>query len=124
MSDTNQTGNYASYATSLAGMSANWQPIITAPRDGTLIETRCEYGVAPWYGVFRWKDGRWQSEDGVTGVGETRLSWRPLTQHSWPYVDPTGGAQNTNEYWLRAVDAKHGTSFSKQPAPRPWWRFW
>lgn len=36
--------------------SENWQPMASAPRDGTPVEIKNSYGVAPWYGLFRWTD--------------------------------------------------------------------
>lgn len=32
-----------------------WRPISTAPRDGTIIETRDDYGVMPSYALDRWQ---------------------------------------------------------------------
>jgi len=98
-----------------------WQPMWKAPRDGTVIEMRNSYGVMPWYGLFKWTDmiasandptlhkidqPRWAS---VTQQGmsqgeesEQHLTWRPApTTAPRAYVDPTGGAQETPEYWRR-----------------------
>lgn len=35
---------------------SGWQSMITAPHDGTWVELKCTYGVAPWYCVARWTD--------------------------------------------------------------------
>lgn len=36
--------------------TSGWRDIASAPRDGTIIEIRNCYGVAPTYGLFRWGD--------------------------------------------------------------------
>lgn len=113
----------------------DWQPMATAPKDGTIIEVKCTYGVAPWFDLFRWtnkyrvsvtecgtdRDGkpysnqkppeeitgdfRWHSatKDGSSIDGEDdSFMWRPTSQIPESYIDPTGGAQNTQGYWIRA----------------------
>ena len=98
------------------GGQDGWTPISTAPKDGTVIEVRCTFGVAPWYGLYFWKkeiffnnagrhEGRWcKSGDENRGFDpdDRFFSWRNTNQTSTQYVDPTGGAQNTEEYWRRA----------------------
>ena len=99
-----------------------WQPISLAPRDGTTIEMLETYGVAPWYGLFKWTryrvaldlDGKfhvftaiepsWIGADNPTrGVQEDScLFWRPY-KGTGKYVDPTGGAQNSMAYWCAAI---------------------
>jgi hypothetical protein len=81
-----------------------WQGMSTAPRDGTIIEIECRYGIEPWRGLFRWElghseiyggglsddpdldgnwrpaKGRWMDADAPTqgiGVGDSNLVWRP-----------------------------------------------
>lgn len=123
-------------ATLLIGSTAadaqEWRTMDSAPRDGTVIEIQNNYGVAPWYGIFRYggkmtiesctleSDGTtffpcdnpkfvevdagdsWVSVDrpghGLDPKDERYWKWRPHTD-SAPYVDPTGGAQNTAAYW-------------------------
>ena len=41
------------YYRSIAHDMAEWQPMDTAPRDGTVVEIRQSYGVAPWYAVAK-----------------------------------------------------------------------
>lgn len=83
-----------------------WQSMSTAPKDGTQVEICCTYGVAPWYGVYSWKNGRWSEvNDNSKGLTEDNsFHWRPYSNGKCPaeYIDPTGGAQNTRNYWLRA----------------------
>lgn len=103
-----------------------WLPMNSAPRDGTPIEIRCTYGVAPWYGLFQWtnkftceQDGkiyeytgapRWAKiGDDASGFTEDdSFRWRPYHGGPASYVDPTDGAQNTPEYWRGAVASKYG----------------
>lgn len=101
----------------------------TAPRDGTVVEIKCSYGVAPWYGLFRWtdeqvvtardgtkmafktKDPSWVGVDrpghGLCS-GDDSLQWRPHDGNAEAYVDPTGGAQSDPAYWRAAVARKYG----------------
>ena len=102
----------------------DWQHLSTAPRDGTVVEMRCTYGVAPWYGLFRWTnevigpDGtvlftrdypEWVGyvDPSLSVTEDEHLRWRPYNG-SLPYVDPTGGAQNEGAYWRGAVATKFG----------------
>jgi hypothetical protein len=111
-----------------------WQPIDTAPKDGTIVEIRCTYGVAPWYGLYRWTkqvtmpvyekhaDGGYTSRmqtmdspgwhkvgDESAGFSEdSSVTWRPYKGAELAYVDPTGGAQNSMAYWRGASAAKAG----------------
>lgn len=86
-----------------ASYGGNWQPVSTAPRDGTTVEMLETFGVAPWYGLFKWtKDDGWMRADGSSqGVMENYcLFWRPYKPApTTPYVDPTGGAQDKVAYW-------------------------
>jgi hypothetical protein len=94
----------------------NWRSMESAPRDGTIIELRCTYGVAPWYGLHRWttegftSDPRWNSVDKPNqsiAADEEYLAWRPYAGSPENYVDPTGGAQNDPRYWREAVARKY-----------------
>lgn len=92
----------------------------SAPRDGTPVELCCTYGVAPWYGMYAWLSKRimkdqngnpmtFEGEPGWVDVNdnskgvsdEAHLHWR-LNKTQGQYIDPTGGAQNTPEYWRKA----------------------
>ena len=112
---------------------SGWRSMDTAPRDGTIVELKCTYGVAPWYNLFRWSDGRWeQHDDPSMGVSsEDSLHWRPYSGEPSAYADPTGGAQNDAAYWRSAAARAHGLPpdyFEKSaagtaPTTRPsWWR--
>jgi len=99
-----------------------WQPVSIAPRDGTTVEMLETYGVAPWYGLFKWTRFRvafgiddkyyvftapepsWVSaDDPRMGVQEDScLFWRPY-KGTGKYIDPTGGAQNSMAYWCAAI---------------------
>jgi hypothetical protein len=79
----------------------------SAPRDGTVIELVCIYGIAPWYMSARWNGRRWEDAcDPTRGVrGDETLRWRPRPHAGDPasYVDPTNGAQNSQDYWQAAM---------------------
>lgn len=91
---------------------SEWQEMSTAPRDGTPIEVRCTYGIAPWYGLYIWgvepewpdSDPRWmQVGDPCAGICENMsFQWRPYQGDPLAYIDPTHGAQETMEYWQAA----------------------
>lgn len=126
-------------ASAMRGMDNDygWQPISSAPREGTIIETKNSYGVAPTYCLARWtaevsclafvqqEDGStkqerttyignspsWQradSQDGGNPMDGPHLTWRPYKGDPAAYVDPTGGLQNSMAYWRGAVAAKYG----------------
>jgi hypothetical protein len=103
----------------------NWAPMATAPRDGTVIELRCTYGVAPSYGLYAW-DAEWpwwkSVKDPRTGFmvdAETSLKWRPCVGDPAGYVDPTGGAQNDMAYWRGAAAASGGLDPDTFERPDP-----
>lgn len=117
----------------------------TAPRDGTVIEVRCTYGVAPWYGIYRWGDKITVVQDGITHEmhGQPRwvkvgdecsgfledqtFSWRPVTGMVSSYVDPTGGRQDDPAYWRAAVARKYGlpeSYFEQKPSLLRRWFGW
>jgi hypothetical protein len=83
-----------------------WNNINAAPRDGTVIEIQNNWGVAPWFGLYKWVGGRgWQDaadERSSVSDGE-HLSWRSYSGDLVAYVDPLNGAQDTMEYWDDAV---------------------
>jgi hypothetical protein len=106
----------------------DWRSMDSAPRDGSTIEVRCTYGVAPWFGLYHWTDEmnyrdqsgalhqmrgqskRW-GKVGDEGMGFDEgpsFSWRPYRGDAAHYQDPTGGAQNSMAYWRGAVAAKYG----------------
>lgn len=113
----------------------DWRPISEAPRDGTPIEIKNSYGVAPTFCVSRWTNQHvvtvlcrdpavngttqtftsneysWSRADGHSGgspIDGPHLSWRPYAGDPANYIDPTGGAQNSAAYWRGAVAAKYG----------------
>lgn len=114
---------------STADAQEDWRSMTSAPHDGTIIEIRCTYGVAPWYGLYHWvaptmsvqdQDGHWTKSteaqkrwakvgDDYSGFSEGgSFSWRPYSGSATQYVDPTGGAQNTAYYWRRAAALQKG----------------
>ncbi len=93
----------------------DWMPMEHAPRDGSPIEIRCTFGVAPWYGVFAWNGDGWfrygnthSSVESDAKGNAPFLSWRPLRTAPELYVDPTRGIQNDPAYWRGAMAAKVG----------------
>jgi hypothetical protein len=86
-----------------------WQPIASAPRDGTIVEIENRYGVAPTYGIFRFVAGGWQNanEPRRGAADEAYLRWRPYKGIAKEYVDPTAGAQNTVKYWCDAMGLQY-----------------
>ncbi len=100
-----------------AASHGGWKPMSSAPRDGTVVEMIETYGVAPWYGIFKWTDEaistdqngntvhfktskHWQQVDRNGGLtdGDVCVFWRPY-ESTGEYVDPTGGAQDSVTYW-------------------------
>lgn len=45
---------FASCDSLSASSSGGWKPMASAPRDGTVVEMLETYGVAPWYGRYKW----------------------------------------------------------------------
>lgn len=104
----------------------DWRSMDTAPRDGTYVELKCTYGVAPWYCIARWTDegiahgpnGKqhpfkrdrpsWRKPEGGGPFSEGHLQWRPYKGTVESYVDPTDGMQDSMAYWRGAVAAKYG----------------
>lgn len=122
----------------------------TAPRDGTWVELKCTYGVAPWYCIARWTDEcishdndgvahtfksakfSWQKPQGGGPFSEGSLHWRPYAGEVDSYIDPTGGAQKDMAYWRGATASKYGLPLdafektaeqnAKRNARAPWWK--
>lgn len=92
-----------------ASYTGGWKPISTTPRDGSPVELLETYGVAPWYGLFRWNGRGWEKVgDPHMGVSEDEcLFWRPFEGEKEKYVDPTGGAQDTVDYWCRQMKMRY-----------------
>lgn len=111
--------------------SREWRSMDSAPRDGTVIEIMCTYGVAPWYDLVKWtneykawcvggddaghyitmtsSEPSWRSvTKGSSPASESSLKWRPYNGDPANYVDPTGGMQDDMAYWRGAVAAKYG----------------
>lgn len=82
-----------------------WRPRETAPLDGTAVEIKNSYGVAPTYSLSKWDGRYWQHVNNPNSgtCDGAHVSWRPYSGDPAAYVDPTGGAQDTVEYWDRAV---------------------
>jgi hypothetical protein len=114
-----------------ASTVGGWKSAKSAPHDGTIVEMVQTYGIAPWYGIFKWTreamvesvacDGKnpcrsegmrpylkdqptWMQLDnpGHSVDEDACLFWRPY-KGSGKYVDPTGGAQNSVAYWCAAA---------------------
>ena len=91
-------------------VSHDWMQIATAPQDGTVVEIRCTYGVAPWYGAYRFVDGRWINFNDPSRIfhPDTSFTWRPLLVSPNEYKDPTGGLQYEMAYWRGAMAYERG----------------
>lgn len=121
-----------------SALSSGWQSMSSAPRDGSIIELRCDYGIAPWFGLFRWDGERWSNaiRDGSSVSGEDTLTWRHTTAFTSNYVDPTGGQQDDPHYWRVAAARSYGLSddyFEERACEKSavasddtrfWWQFW
>ncbi len=74
-----------------------WQSMASAPRDGTVIEIRNDYGVMSSYGLYRWSsDGiPWLSAtQPMTGYGhdmEQHLRWRAYSGDPTSYDEGRSG---------------------------------
>ena len=93
-----------------------WSFMETAPRDGTLIEIKNSYGIAPKYCLARWTKEYTNRQTGLidtltdhswiipgTNGGpcydfEFAFLWRPYDGDPDRYVDPTNGLQDQPEY--------------------------
>ena len=123
--------SYSTCESISAASSGEWKSVDSAPRDGTSVEMLETYGIAPWYGLFRWttdeaafeintgkvmhfknRTPSWQAVDnpGHSVVEDNCLFWRPYHGSGSAYVDSTRGAQQSVAYWCaylhRAYDAK------------------
>lgn len=127
-------------------LASGWRDMDTAPRDGTVVELVCLYGVAPWYRLHQWtrkysvrsirclSDGTQVDEGMHEGEGEPAwrgvpdssrsvdneryLLWRPTAQTGETYRDPTGGAQDSSDYWIRACGL-NPANYPNRPNPAP-----
>lgn len=86
-----------------------WKSISTAPIDGTIIELKNNYGVAPSYSLVKRVDDRWQkANDPCSAVGDfEEHEWREYSGQIQDYADPTRGMQDDMNYWRTAVAIKH-----------------
>lgn len=106
---TSTTLNSSKRCDSHISMSDGWKTMASAPRDGTVVELAETYGVAPWYGIYKFKDKGWQkTSDPNSGVSEDNcLFWRPYKGDASKYKDPTGGKQQSVKYWCDAMHIKY-----------------
>jgi hypothetical protein len=68
----------------------DWQPIETAPRDGTVFLAAYKLGHGPWVGVMQWQFFSEKKDDGRF------YSWTQLTEthkatHWMPLPEPPEG---------------------------------
>lgn len=123
----NQTMLEAGAIWRVAGIEQHgWSSMASAPRDGTVIEVRNSYGIAPTYSLAKWttestansNEGRvsyilsapeWvDTVNGGGWISELALNWRPYSGDITKYIDPTGGAQDSPAYWRGAIASKYG----------------
>lgn len=62
---------------------SDWQPIETAPKDGTVVELNGEHRLYPMRGL--WAHGEWRAEQMSYTLGPARLvpdptHWTPLNE--------------------------------------------
>lgn len=106
---------------SYAPDGGNWHPFNTAPTDGTIIETKNVYGVAPSYFLFAYQTASGETDPRWVNVLNNRIGisddhgywfmyWRSFLGDLHHYVDPTRGRQNTDEYW-RCAAIKRAASY-------------
>lgn len=91
--------------------TSGWQKMDSAPRNGTVVELRNNYGVVPWYSISRWgNECTWSdvTREGHYQDDNKNLMWRPFAGRAEEYVDPTNGMQNEAAYWRGAVAQKYG----------------
>jgi len=62
---------------------AGWQPIASAPRDGSIIELGQIYGIQAWEGLFYYKNGNWidATDENMMAMEDDCLYWRPAPQN-------------------------------------------
>ena len=80
----------------------DWRNILSAPRDGTPIEIRNTWGIAPHYGLCKWVLGQgwvYANDPSASMIDGPHLDWREYAGKPEDYVDPTNGRQETVEYW-------------------------
>lgn len=123
--DVNNYHVLAAGAKERSASSDGWQEMSSAPRDGTWIEVKNTYGVAPSYGLARWTDEgmahgpdglvpykrrepAWDDGEGGGYMDGEHLHWRPYDGNPKTYIDPTGGLQNSPAYWRGAAAAENG----------------
>ena len=90
-----------------------WQDMSTAPRDGTVIELRCNYGTRPWYARHRWTDeiavyGRtWIDEKGREYRRDFDVRIRRLPKPTWLSLDQPNCTVDDERYltWRPIVDS-------------------
>lgn len=78
-------------------MAQDWQPINTAPHDGTIIEIENTWGVHPWHDLRQWSNENqwWQSvtksNRGTTcenRASKVTCRWRPYGGNISTYRGP------------------------------------
>lgn len=88
-----------------AASSGGWKPIISAPRDGTTVELLETYGIAPWYGLFKWTKEQQAEFKESTGANKGSRSGERIYSYaaeaSWVSVDKpgTGVSEDSCLYW-------------------------
>lgn len=91
-----------------------WRSTETAPRDGTLVEIKCTYGVKPWVAPARWSKNRYDCTE------QQVLSGNGLIAPAWVLDDPEPSSVNEVRV-IRSIE--DGPHIRWRPVKvDPWWR--
>lgn len=114
----------AYFSQNMQTIAASFNPMESAPRDGTVIEVINTYGLAPTFALVKFKNNSWlvlpeRSEFQQMEMEGPTLRWRAYAGTVEKYVDPTHGLQNDQQYWMGAFCAKYGYPLNCEEPKHP-----